>query len=137
MQLLNFRNAPVAEGMSCAPQANRVAFVASAPSHGLEAFAARTEGGRMRCLTRSNPWLDDVSLARQEVVRYTARDGVEVEGVLQYPLSYQKGERYPLILVVHGGPEARVANGWVTTYSRPGPICRKRRLPCVLSQLSG
>ena len=120
MRLLNFRDAPVAEGMSCAPQAKRAAFVASAPSHGFEAFAARTDGRRMRRLTRSNPWLDDVPLARQEVVRYPSRDGVEVEGVLLYPLSYRKGERYPLILVVHGGPEARVANSWVTTYSRPG-----------------
>lgn len=119
-QLLNFQEAPVAAGMSCVPQAKRAAFVASTPSHGFEAFAARTDGRRMRRLTRSNSWLDDVPLARQEVVRYTARDGVEVEGVLLYPLSYQKGERYPLILVVHGGPEARVANSWVTTYSRPG-----------------
>ncbi len=119
-ELLGFRDAPVAGGMSYAAEAGRAAFVASTPARGFEVFSGRADRRRLRRLTDSNRWLEGVRLARQEVVRYLARDGVEVEGVLLYPLDYQQGVRYPLILVVHGGPESRVANGWITSYSRPG-----------------
>jgi len=69
--------------------------------------------------TESNPWLADVELARQQVVRYEARDGLEIEGILFYPLDYRPGQRYPLILTVHGGPEAHYSNGWLTRYNTP------------------
>ena len=31
----------------------------------------------------------------------------------------EHGQRYPLIAVIHGGPEAHVADGWISSYSRP------------------
>jgi dipeptidyl aminopeptidase/acylaminoacyl peptidase len=43
-------------------------------------------------------------LPRAEVVRWAAPDGMPVEGILVYPLDYQPGRRYPLILHIHGGP---------------------------------
>jgi len=46
--------------------------------------------------------------------------------VLVYPLDYQAGRRYPLILTVHGGPEANDRNGWVTGYSNPGQVAAAR-----------
>lgn len=73
-------------------------------------------------LTDSNPWFMKMRFARQEVVRYKARDGMEIEGVLVHPLDEQKGVRYPLILSVHGGPEAHEHDGWQTSYSKPGQV---------------
>src|SRR3989338_2019789 len=63
-----------------------------------------------------------MALAAQEVVRYKARDGLEIEGLLIRPLNEEKGKRYPLILVVHGGPEAHYRNGWLTNYASPGQM---------------
>ena len=42
----------------------------------------------------------------QEAIRWPGDDGVEVEGLLYYPLDYQEGERYPLVVQTHGGPAA-------------------------------
>ena len=42
----------------------------------------------------------------QEAIRWKGEDGVEVEGLLYYPLDYQEGQRYPLIVQTHGGPAA-------------------------------
>jgi dipeptidyl aminopeptidase/acylaminoacyl peptidase len=39
-----------------------------------------------------------------ELVRWKSPDGLEVEGLLTYPVGYEKGKRYPLLLVIHGGP---------------------------------
>ncbi|MCA1778587.1 MAG: prolyl oligopeptidase family serine peptidase, partial [Xanthomonadaceae bacterium] len=62
---------------------------------------------------------EDVALARREVVRYPARDGLEIEGILFYPMDYVENRRYPLILNVHGGPESHYSDGWLTRYSQP------------------
>ncbi|MCY3746844.1 MAG: S9 family peptidase [Acidobacteria bacterium] len=42
----------------------------------------------------------------QEAVRWKGDDGAEVEGLLYYPLDYQEGQRYPLVVQTHGGPAA-------------------------------
>ena len=71
-------------------------------------------------MTDSNPVLKEIEFAKQEVVRYKAKDGLEIEGVLIRPLHEESGKKYPLITIVHGGPEAHFNNGWLTGYSNPG-----------------
>jgi dipeptidyl aminopeptidase/acylaminoacyl peptidase len=48
----------------------------------------------------------DFRIPRQEAVRWKGEDGVEVEGVLHYPLDFQEGKRFALIAQTHGGPAA-------------------------------
>jgi dipeptidyl aminopeptidase/acylaminoacyl peptidase len=83
-------------------------------------------GGSLRRLTHHNTWLSEVRLASQEPVRYVARDGLELDGILIRPLNEEPGRRYPLILSVHGGPEAHESNGWKTSYARPGQVAAAR-----------
>jgi dipeptidyl aminopeptidase/acylaminoacyl peptidase len=51
-----------------------------------------------------------------EHVTWTSDDGVEIEGLLTFPVGYQPGTRYPLVVEVHGGPssqwEDRVMLDW-------------------------
>lgn len=51
-----------------------------------------------------------------EHVRWLSDDGVEIEGLLTYPIGYTPGQRYPLVVEVHGGPswqwEDRVMLDW-------------------------
>jgi len=79
-------------------------------------------GKKQTRLTNSNTWLNDIALAKQESLTIKARDGVEIGGVLVYPLNHKEGQRYPLIMSVHGGPESHDKNGWLTAYSRPGQL---------------
>src|SRR6266550_5243719 len=48
----------------------------------------------------------DFRLPRQEKVTWKGADGVTVEGLLFYPVDYQPGRRYPLVVQTHGGPAA-------------------------------
>ncbi len=73
-----------------------------------------------------NPDLDNLILADQRKVEYKARDEKEIEGVLIYPLNYEEDKRFPLIVYVHGGPEAAVSNGWSTGYNRWGQVAAAR-----------
>lgn len=111
---------PIWTDLSVGASKNGAALLATTPGHPTEVYRAWDAGksGAER-VTDSNPWLADVEFAKQEVVRYAARDGLEIEGILVYPLDYQPGTRYPLILAVHGGPEAHYSNGWLTRYSLP------------------
>jgi len=82
--------------------------------------------GRLERRSDSNPALARLRLADQEVVRFRARDGLELEGLLMRPLDVPAGERVPLVLIVHGGPESHYSNGWLTNYSSPGQALAAR-----------
>jgi len=51
-----------------------------------------------------NPQVDELALGREVEVEWTSTDGKTVGGVLVYPVGYQEGTRYPLIVAIHGGP---------------------------------
>ena len=44
------------------------------------------------------------SVGRTKVIAWKSKDGQEIEGLLTYPVGYEKGKQYPLLLVIHGGP---------------------------------
>ena len=73
-------------------------------------------------LTELNPWIAERELGTQEVIRYRARDGLEIEGILVRPVGFKPGRRYPLIIAVHGGPESHYPNRWLTGYFNPAQV---------------
>ncbi|HEY7906316.1 MAG TPA: S9 family peptidase [Wenzhouxiangella sp.] len=111
----------VLEGLSVGDH-GAIALSASTPTHPREVFRWRAEDASAERLTDSNPWLAEKDMARQTVVRYEASDGLDLEGLLIWPQDYQEGRRYPLILAVHGGPEAHYSNGWISSYALPGQV---------------
>lgn len=44
-------------------------------------------------------------MPREELVTWKGSDGVTIEGLLTYPLDYQEGTPFPLIVDTHGGPQ--------------------------------
>ena len=99
----------------------RVALVAHSPTHPPEVFAGDVAGTPAR-MTTLNPQLANVQLGAQEVIAWKAKDGWTIEGVLVKPVGFRAGQRYPLILQPHGGPESADPNGWSATYSRWGQM---------------
>jgi dipeptidyl aminopeptidase/acylaminoacyl peptidase len=98
------------------------ALVGHSPTHPEEVFLLSLGEGQAKRLTDSNPWLNEMKFGQQSVFKWKARDGLDLEGVLVYPLNHEPGRRYPLIMTVHGGPEAHVSNGWVTSYASAGQV---------------
>ncbi|MBT8220113.1 MAG: S9 family peptidase [Bacteroidia bacterium] len=111
---------PVIQSMSWSKDGDG-AFVASSPSNPGELYVMRS-GGIMKKVTDHNPWIKERKLAKQEVITYKAADGLEIEGILMYPLEYEEGTKYPVIHYIHGGPESHVNNSWITGYSQPGQV---------------
>lgn len=101
-----------------------IVLPASRDTHPEEVFIAAGEDWKR--LTDSNPWLTDVAFGKQTVEVITARDGLKIEGLLLWPLGFEEGRRYPLVIVAHGGPEAHWSNGWNTSYGRWGQLLSAR-----------
>jgi len=95
-----------------------MAAVADSPAHPRAVFSVTEEG--VDKLTNHNAWLDGIELAEQTTFSYEARDGREIEGLLITPAGEAPDGGWPLILTVHGGPEAHYSDGWLTGYSTAG-----------------
>jgi dipeptidyl aminopeptidase/acylaminoacyl peptidase len=57
-----------------------------------------------RQLTDANPQVRGFALGQEEEISWKSKDGTMVGGVLVRPVGYQAGQRYPLIVAIHGGP---------------------------------
>ena len=115
----------VLHGMTASRDGGALSFIGDTPEHPNEVFVLQ-DGGTPERMTDSNPWLADVRLAPQEEVVWQARDGLELHGLLIRPLDEVGGRRYPLVVQVHGGPESRYDDGWLTSYSLHGQVAASR-----------
>ena len=71
-----------------------------------EVFAV--EQGAARQVSRVNDaWLASVQLGATEGFTSTSDDGTRVNGIVTRPPSYVAGQRYPTVLLVHGGPNGQ------------------------------
>jgi dipeptidyl aminopeptidase/acylaminoacyl peptidase len=95
-----------------------IRFIADSPKHPREVFSIKRN--RTAKLSDHNAWLNEIDLAPQTTFTYTARDGAEIEGLLITPTGDVPAGGWPLILTVHGGPEAHYSDGWITRYSDAG-----------------
>ena len=111
---------PIIRSISTHPGLDVVAAVADTPLHPQEVYLYRDGEAPLR-LTNSNPWLAARDLVVQEAITYPARDGLDVQAILMRPASEERGGN-PLLVYVHGGPEAHYSNGWLTGYSLPGQV---------------
>ena len=77
-----------------------------------EIFAV--EDGKMRKLTSHNDALvATLQLGETRDIAAHSPDGTEVHGLLTLPTGYVAGKRYPLLLLIHGGPDGQDAHGFV------------------------
>jgi dipeptidyl aminopeptidase/acylaminoacyl peptidase len=55
-------------------------------------------------ISNINPELTNLPVPKTELISWKSFDGMEIEGLLTYPLNYEAGKKYPFILNIHGGP---------------------------------
>jgi dipeptidyl aminopeptidase/acylaminoacyl peptidase len=66
------------------------------------------EGGTLRRLSHQNDaWLGEVQLGITEDFTSTSKDGTVVNGLMVKPASYTAGQRCPMVLYIHGGPNGQ------------------------------
>jgi dipeptidyl aminopeptidase/acylaminoacyl peptidase len=83
-----------------------IAFAHSWSEKAPEAYVARLQpfAATQVSHVQTIEQLAHAPLGRTEVIQWKAPDGLSVEGLLTYPAGYTKGNRVPLLVIVHGGP---------------------------------
>jgi dipeptidyl aminopeptidase/acylaminoacyl peptidase len=77
------------------------------------------EGAAPLRLTDMTAQVADWPLGTREVISWTSEDGTEIEGVLYKPEDYDPSRRYPLLVIIHGGPTGTSRPQLVSSYVYP------------------
>jgi dipeptidyl aminopeptidase/acylaminoacyl peptidase len=86
---------------------DRLAFTVSDSTSGGEIYTMKTGDATPARVTHVFDYLArDFKLGRQEAIQWKGADGVTVEGIVTYPVDYQAGQKVPLAVMTHGGPQA-------------------------------
>ena len=108
--------------------ASSAAFLASDPATFPEVYAAPLATMRPVKLSDLGAATSAWAKAPIEVISWKSKDGATIEGVLHKPVGFEAGKRYPLLVVIHGGP---------TGTSRPVPYSSVGQYPIDLWTAKG
>jgi dipeptidyl aminopeptidase/acylaminoacyl peptidase len=81
-------------------------FVGQTSSKPEEVFLTPVNNFNPQKISHLHQDLPDWPLGETRVVSWESIDGTTIEGLLSLPVGYESGRKYPLILIVHGGPAA-------------------------------
>ena len=94
----------IGSGFSLSADAQTVAFAASDASTFPEIYVAPVKTMSPKRLTTTGDQVTSWPSAPIEVISWTSQDGATIEGILHKPVGFKPGTRYPLLVVIHGGP---------------------------------
>lgn len=82
----------------------QMSFIHESTDSPANVFTANMDDFEPKQMTKVNSNFADMPHGKTEVIRWRSSDGLEIEGLLTYPINYRKGKRVPLVLNIHGGP---------------------------------
>ncbi|MGA2537846.1 MAG: S9 family peptidase [Terracidiphilus sp.] len=82
----------------------RVAYRGAAANQYAEVYSADLPASSPVKLTHAGAQLDGFDVAKREVVQWKSGDGTVIEGILYKPADFDANKKYPLLVVIHGGP---------------------------------
>jgi len=89
---------------SFARQANTVAFVAAGDNAYSEVSVSDIKPFAPKAVTAMGEQFAAFKTAHRELVQWKSSDGSAIEGVLITPPGFDSTKKYPLLVVIHGGP---------------------------------
>jgi dipeptidyl aminopeptidase/acylaminoacyl peptidase len=111
------------------PDGSRVAYKYSTSNKPGQWYGAALNGARVEQVQRLsdlNPSFAEKTTGRTEVIRWKGALSEEVEGLLHFPLGWEEGRKYPLVLDIHGGPTGVDRDTWDSDWHDPNILWRQR-----------
>jgi len=91
-------------GASFSRDFKEAAFTGSGPNQFGEVYASPVASFTPRKLTDFAAQYKEFRFAKRELIQWKSTDGTAIEGVLIKPADYDPTKKYPLLVVIHGGP---------------------------------
>ena len=73
----------------------------------------------LKLLSNNTAQIKDWNTPSNEVIQWKSKDGATIEGILLKPKNYDAAKKYPLLVVIHGGPTGIDLPDPVPTYVYP------------------
>lgn len=81
-----------------------MAFSAQTPETLPEIYKTAATPYRPMVVTNFSKQIKGWKTGTSEVISWRSRDGIEIEGVLHKPDNFDPSKKYPLFVIIHGGP---------------------------------
>jgi dipeptidyl aminopeptidase/acylaminoacyl peptidase len=81
-----------------------VAYRGAVPNEFAEVYISSVASWQGKKLTAMGDQVKGFKLAHREVISWKSADGAAIEGVLITPPDFDSKKKYPLLVVIHGGP---------------------------------
>lgn len=91
-------------GTSFTRDFSKAAFVCGGPNQLAEICSSPLSSFHPSPVTNMSDQLKPFQIARREIVEWKSKDGATIEGVLVKPVNFDPSRKYPLLVVIHGGP---------------------------------
>ncbi len=117
------------DGLLASPDGRTVVYQTSTATTPPALYVARLDGTRIsgeRRIADLNPGFKGKPTGKVEIVHWKGAQGDTIEGLLHYPLDWKPGEKRPLILEIHGGPNECDRDTWRADWSDPALLFRQR-----------
>ncbi|HXG57364.1 MAG TPA: S9 family peptidase [Vicinamibacterales bacterium] len=99
------------------PGANFVVFMKSSLTMPPEVFRAAADGTGVKPLTRAHDaWMKDVAFTTPESMTVDAAGGT-VQYWLVKPPNFDPAKKYPVVFLIHGGPQGAWQDSWSTRWN--------------------
>ena len=89
-----------------------IAFIGRKSNHPDELYYLDTPTSRLQPLTHFNQPITELELGRVETLEWQSPDGFTENGVLTYPPDFTGERKWPLVLLIHGGPQLASTEGF-------------------------
>ena len=118
-QLTHFPKMEI-NAVSFAADGRTIAFSAQTPDRPQEIYVGDiNDPDKARRLTDLHPELNETWLGETEEFTWKSTDGLQISGNIVYPLGYAKGQAYPTVTLIHGGPAGNFNNSFAGNYFCP------------------
>ena len=93
-------------GCSISKDGKTIGFSNSGPDQFREVYVSGTDRFRPKKLTDFSRQAAGWTLSTKEAVSWKSKDGTTITGVLIKPANFDATKKYPLLVVIHGGPSS-------------------------------
>jgi dipeptidyl aminopeptidase/acylaminoacyl peptidase len=83
-----------------------IAFTGSEPQRPTELYYMQAPTAAPRCLTNFNADVAGLDLGHVETITWQVPGSFQANGILVFPPGFSSKNKYPLVLLIHGGPQA-------------------------------
>ncbi|MGD9589584.1 MAG: prolyl oligopeptidase family serine peptidase [Pyrinomonadaceae bacterium] len=100
---------PFITNINLTPDGRNIIFLTSSMSAPAEVFSASLQGVSIRSLSKTRA---DVDLPRPEELTWRGALQAPIHGFLLKPVNFDPARKYPLLVLVHGGPQSAWNDNW-------------------------